>query len=377
MKIGCLQENLARGLAIVGRAVSSRSPLPVLNNILLATDEGQLKLSATDLEIGINCWVGAQVEEEGALTVPARLIIEFVNSLPPERIDIELVARIQTLNLKCARVEANIKGIDASEFPVVPSPQQDQKICLPGELMREMVSQVSFAAATDESRPVMGGVLTKLEDRHLTMVAADGFRLSVRQAELEEEAEKLSIIIPARALNELSRVLGTGEGETVEVTVTPEQNQVLFHVRNVDLVSQLIEGTYPAYEQILPGRYETQVRIDRLTFLSAVRRASIFARDAANLLRLQIQNGEQGGPGRITLVASAVELGDNVDQVDAMVEGKDMEIAFSSRYLADMLEVMDTSHIVMETTSPTSPAVFKPADSESFLHVIMPMHIAR
>ena len=165
MKVSCLQENLAKGLGIVGRAVSPRSTLPVLGNILLATDAGRLKLSATNLEVGINCWIGAKVEEDGATTVPARTLVDLVNALPPERVDMELVVRTQTLNLRAGRSESNIKGIDAQEFPIVPAPEGEGGIPIEPDVLRTAIQQVAFAAATDESRPILTGVLAKFEER--------------------------------------------------------------------------------------------------------------------------------------------------------------------------------------------------------------------
>ncbi|MBM4432050.1 MAG: DNA polymerase III subunit beta, partial [Chloroflexi bacterium] len=217
MRFSCLQENLAKGLAIVGRAVATRSTLPVLSNVLMATDEGRLKLSATNLEVGINCWIGAKVEEDGATTVPARLLIDFVNSLPPERIDAQLVTRTQTLNLKCRNNEANIKGIDAQEFPLILALSEDAGIQLEAATLREMIGQVCFAAAVDESRPVLTGVLAEISGNRLTLAAADGFRLSVRHTQLPQAAAApASVIIPARALQELARV-GAEESEPIHM----------------------------------------------------------------------------------------------------------------------------------------------------------------
>jgi len=335
-------------LAIVGRAVATRATLPVLSNVLLATDQSRLKLSATNLEISINCWIGAKVEEEGSTTVPGRLITDFISSLPPEQVDMELIGATQTLNLRCARVQANIKGIAAEEFPLIPSFTGDYNIILDSSLLRDMIRQVTIAAATDEARPVMTGVLTKIADSAFTMAAADGFRLSVRTTALEAPPpEPLSIIIPARTLNELNRISGDEE-QPIEMTLTPQRNQVLFHLPDIDLISQLIEGTYPAYEQIVPKGYTTQTVIDTARFLHAIRVAAIFARDAANLLRLKI------APGKVTVMAATAEVGDNVEDLDAVVNGENIEIAFNAGYLMDVLGVINTNQVALETTTPTS-----------------------
>jgi DNA polymerase-3 subunit beta len=370
MKVSCLQENLAKGLATVGRAVATRSTLPVLSNVMLATDEGRLKLSATDLEIGINCWIGAQVEEEGAITVPARLLIDFVNSLPAERIDMELSVRTQELNLKCARYEANIKGIDAQEFPLIPTADDgDYQLTLEPSLLRQMINQVAFAAATDESRPILTGVLVKFDGPQLTMAAADGFRLSVRHARLEKETpEPVSVIIPARALAELARV-SSDEELPIGLSITSSRSQALFHLSNTDLVSQLIEGRFPDYNQIIPKHHDTQATVSTDEFLKACRTANIFARTEAHIIRLRVVDD------RMVITASSAEMGDNVSEVDAQVVGEPIEIAFNVRFLMDVLSVADAAQVVLEATTPSSPGVIRPVGTEDFVHVIMPMHV--
>jgi DNA polymerase-3 subunit beta len=379
MKVSCLQENLAKGLGIVGRAVASRSTLPVLSNVLLTTDNGHLKLSATNLEIGINCWVGAKIEEEGAITVPARLLVDFVNSLPPERIDLNLDEETQTLNLKCARIESNIKGIDAQEFPLVPTATEDEAaIKLEPESLRTMIEQVVFAAATDESRPILTGVLVQFKEDNLTMAAADGFRLSVKATVLNQDFDEMQeVIIPARALMELARISGEQE-QPVEVIITQSRKQILFHLEDIDLVSQLIEGKFPDYSQIIPSSFSTRSVLDTSNFLKAVRVSHLFARDSANIVKLEIiPSGDELMNGRITLMATSAELGDNVADIDASIEGDPIEIAFNAKYLIDVLSVVDSPQVVLETGAASSPGVLRPVGDEQFTHVIMPMHISR
>ena len=377
MRFSCLQENLAKGLTIVGRAVATRSTLPVLSNILMATDEGRLKLSATNLEVGINCWIGAKVEEDGATTVPARLLTDFVNSLPPERIDAQLVTRTQTMNLKCSNNEANIKGIDAQEFPLILALSEDTGIKLEAGTLREMIGQVCFAAAVDESRPVLTGVLAELAGTRLTMAAADGFRLSVRHTQLPQEAPvPASVIIPARALQELARV-SAEENEPIRMTIAPNRSQVFFRLTDIDLISQLVEGNFPDYKQIIPKSHSTHTVVDTAELLKAVKIASLFAREAANIVRLRITPGEQGMGGRLTVTATSADLGDNVSEINAAVEGQTIEIAFNAKYLQEVLAVIHTPQVSLQTSNPQSPGVLRPVGDESFVHVIMPMHIAK
>lgn len=378
MKISCLQENLAKGLSTVGRAVATRSTLPILSNILLESDEGRLRLAATNLEVGINCWIGARVEEEGRITVPARLLTEFVNSLPPGQIDMELSERTQTLNLKCARYEANIKGIDASEFPAVPTADSiggANSLHLAADTFRQMIEQVVFAAATDESRPILTGVLAQFHQGELTLAAADGFRLSVASADVGVDLdEATSVIIPARALAELGRISADQE-DPVDLIITPARNQILFHLTNIDLVSQLIEGNFPDYNQIIPKSHQARTLVSTEDLLKAVKVAFLFARDAANIIRLKIVSGNELTPGQMIVTGTSAEFGDNVSELDASVDGDAVEIAFNARYMIDALSVAGTAEVVLETSTASSPGVIRPVGGDDFLCVIMPMHI--
>ena len=377
MKVSCLQENLQKGLSIVARAVSSRSTLPVLNNILLATDQAGLKLSASDLTIGITTWIGAKVDEEGSTTVPAKLLVEFVNSLPPERIDMELQVRTQTLNLKCSRYESNIKGVDAQEFPILPTAEGEDRVLLQPETLRAIISQVAFAAATDESRIVLTGVLTQFDENGLTLAAADGFRLSMRKGTVTAgNAGVSAVVIPARALIELSRIIGDEE-EPVEVIITKNRNQALFHTSHTELVTQLVEGNYPNVLGLVPKTHNTRTVVGTVDLLKAVKLASFFAKDANNIVRMSVEPGSDLAPGRMVVSAASAEMGDQVGEVDAMVEGPPIEIAFNARYLADALSVMDSAQVAIETIAPEKPGVFRPVGSDEFVHVIMPMHLNR
>jgi DNA polymerase-3 subunit beta len=377
MKVSCLQENLSKGLGIVGRAVSPRSTLPVLGNVLLATDAGRLKLSATNLEVGINCWVGAKVEEEGATTVPARTFVDLVNALPPEQVDMELIVRTQTLNLRAGRSEANIKGIDAQEFPIVPVPEGEDGIPVEADVLRTAVSQVAFAAATDDSRPILTGVLAKFEDAQLTLAAADGFRLSVRTIPLPQPvSDPFSIIIPARALTELGRISGE-QKDPIIITVTPTRNQVLFQLTDIVLVSQLIDGNFPDYRQIIPRECTTHTVVDTAAFLKACKTALIFARDAAHITRVHVKPGSELTPGHIVVSATSAETGDDVSEFDASIEGEEIEIAFNVKYMIDLLSVVGAPQVALDTTTSSSPGVIRPVGDADYTHVIMPMHLGR
>lgn len=377
MKVSCLQENLAKGLATVSRAVASRSTLPVLGNILIATDQGRLKLAATNLELAVTCWIGAKVDEDGATTLPARILGDFVNSMPPDRIEMNLNVKTQTMHLKCARNDANIKGIDAQEFPIVPSLGDGKKISLEPDTLREMIEQTTFAAATDESRPVLTGVVAKFEKDKVTFGAADGFRLSVRHAPLSAAVEQpISVIIPAKALQEVARVSGDQE-DPIVIAVTENKSQVLFKFTNAEIVSKLIDGQFPDFTRIIPDSHTTRTTVTTAELQNAVKAASVFAREAMNTVRLQIAPANEMGGGKMTVTATSAESGDNVGDIDATVDGDAVEIAFNARYLADVLNVLRSPQVAIETSSSASPGVFKAVGRDDFVHVIMPMHIGK
>jgi DNA polymerase-3 subunit beta len=377
MKLSCLQENLSRGLGIVSRAVATRATLPITQNVLLSTDQSMLKLSATNLEIAITTWVGAMIEEEGAITVPARLLSEFVNSLPSDRIDLELPPDGGALQLTCGRAEARVHGTDASEFPPIPTVEDGVAAKIDPQVLRSAISRVTFAAATEESRPVLTGVEVKLEGQQFTLAAADGFRLAVQHGTLSQPVDsEIKVIVPARTLNELNRLLGDQE-EPVEIMMTPARGQVLFRVPGIELVSQLLQGSFPNYDQLIPKDYQTRAVFDLPTLLRATRTAAIFARDGSNIIRVQmVPDGDAGTPGKAIISARSEEVGDNQDEVDAeSLEGGEAKIAFNSRYLQDVLSVLERGKVALETKTPSSPGVFKPTDSDDYIHVVMPMFV--
>jgi DNA polymerase-3 subunit beta len=376
MKLSCIQENLAKGLSVVSRAVAARSTLPVLGNILLATDNGRLRLSATNLELGITCWIGAKIEEDGSTTIPAKTLVDLVNTLPPDKVDLSLVVRTQTVNLSCGRTHANLKGIDAQEFPILPLANLDDAIQLNVEDFHEMIEQVIFAAATDEARPMLTGVLAKIDGGEVTLAASDGFRLAVRHAHLSTPAARpVTAIIPARALAELARVI-TSE-EPVFMSLPEGRGQVIFHHGSVELVSQLIEGSFPEYTNIIPKRYATRTVMPTADFRKACRTSDVFAREAAHTARIKVKPGDDLTPGHVVIAASAAETGDNVAELDATVEGEAVEIAFNVKYLVDALNVIDTPNVALETNAPTSPGVIRPVGRDDYLCVVMPMHIGK
>ena len=377
MKVSCLQENLQRALAQVSRAVATKTALPVLSNVLISTNDGRLSIAATNLEIGITTVIDASVEEEGSVTVDARLLNEFVATLPNEPVTLTAESQRFQLTVQCGRDKAGINGLDADDFPVIPKLEGEAYVASADpQLLREMIAQVEFAAATDDSRPVLGGVLARFEERTLTLAAADGFRLAVRQGELTEPVpEQLDVIVPSRAMRELSRLIGD-QSDPVHLAITPNRSQLLVRIGDTEFLSRLIDGTFPDYRQIIPREFSSQLELGRDAFLNAVRRAGYFARDNNDVVRIEVHAGEEEFmPGTIEVSATAAERGSSQSFVDAKITGPETQVAFNSRYLADVLNVLRNSEVLLGCNGANQAGVVRAAGSEDYTHVIMPMVI--
>jgi DNA polymerase-3 subunit beta len=363
-----MQENLARGLSVVSRAVSSRSTLPVLANVLLKTEDAGLKLTATNLEIGITYWVPGKIDEDGAITIPAKLLTDLVSSLPPgDKVELELTAG-DTLHVTAGRFQTHIKGIDADEFPAIQTAGDRPTTRIAQNVLKRALAETAFAAASDEARPILTGVLARFEGDVLTLAAADNYRIAVKSMPILDAVPETSVVIPARALTELSRVLSDVD-DPVEVVLAGGRNQVLFHLDGVDLVSRLIDGQFPNYQQVMPQSHATRAVLDREELLRAVRPAALIAHESANIVKLQV-----GGDGETGITVSAnAEVGDHVGQVEAQVEGDGTSIAFNARYLADVLTNVLADQFALELNGPLSPGVLKPIGDDRYVHVVMPV----
>lgn len=373
MKVQVLQENLQRGLLIVGRAVATRSTLPITANVFLGTDKGLVKLAATDLDIAISAWVGARIEEEGATTVPARLLSDFISSLPPAEVSLSIPDRSRQLKIECARNESSVNTMDAEDFPRIATITDGTTVELDPKALRRAIERVEFAAASDDSRPVLTGVQVKTDGSRLTFASADGFRLAVADLHLPNPPEQqFEVIIPARALREVARLISESN-DPVEMRINPQRTQVLFALTDIELVAQLIQGTFPNYSQLIPTERSTRATVNVDEFKRETRIAAIFARDGSGIIRLQIQAGN-GGPGKLTVTARAEEIGDNVGDIDARVEGETSRIAFNSRYLTDVLNALQ-GEATLDMTSASSQGVFRQQGDGDYVHVVMPMFV--
>lgn len=378
MRLTCQQEDLHRGLAAVSRAVPARSVLPITGHILLEADgDSGVTLSATDAEtIAITYRIPATVGEPGAITMPSRLVSDFVATLPREEITLTVAERSRQVHLTCARNEAAIGGMDADDFPPIPTVDRDTTVRVAPDRLRTALEQVVFAAATDDSRPVLTGVHVDIADGRARFAAADGFRLAVHTLELPGTTTDRAAIVPARALQELVRLLGDAKADRdVAVTLNAAGTQVLFDLDHATLSAQLIQGTFPNYEQLIPAGHGTRTEVAVADFIRETRIASIFARDGSGIVRLIATPGEGGAPGSLQVNASAEEIGNNEGEMDAVVQGEEARIAFNSRYLLEVLQVLDCDRVAIETSSPSAPGVLRPVGDDTYVHVVMPMFV--
>ena len=376
MKVQVLQENLIKALNTACRLISAKAQLPVLANILIATEENRLKIASTNLEMGATIWIGAKIEKEGAITLPSRILQEFISSLPAEKIDLEVKENIASLT--CGLNKALFNGIAASEFPVLPKSEK-KVFVFPGPIFLEAISQVAFASASDEGRPILTGVSVKTDGKLLTFAATDGYRLSVKKIELEkvaiEESKKekvKSLVIPAKSLIEVGRILTEQqkqEKNLVEMGLTKDENQAVFTFPDIELSTRLLEGEFPDYEKIIPTEYTSKIFLDKEELNQAVKIASIFARDSANIVRLKFTEG------KLTISANSPQVGENTSEIGAKIEGEGGEIAFNYRFLLDFLNSVTAGEVVFEMTGPLNPGVFKVKDDPSLIHIIMPVRL--
>jgi DNA polymerase III subunit beta len=370
MKVTCRPAVLGQALQVVSRAISSRTTLPILNNILIETTSEGLALTATNLEIGIRKVVPAEVAMEGSTTAPARLLTDFVGTLPDQDLELSLDGATQSLGLRCARFDTHIKCIEAEEFPPGPRPDEGDRLEVPLDELIKAVEQTQMAASTDEARPVLTGVLVHIEGGNLTLAATDGHRLAVRKLPAQGSADlEASLIVPARALAELARVL-KGEPGRVELIISKARNQIFFKAGNSELTSRLIDGKYPNYAQVIPSKSSTTVRVNTAELTQTVRSVSLFARDSANVIRVKAQSGA------VILSATTNEVGDSRAEMPADVEGSEIQIAFNARYVLDALGVIGEDEVELLFDGPLSPGLLRPPGKEHYLYVIMPVRVA-
>ncbi len=364
MKISCLQENLNKGVTTVSRLVSIKGTLEILSHILISTENGRLKLSATNLEMGINYKVGAKIEKEGSITVPAKLFSELISQLPLGKIDLE--EKDETLYAKIDGFNSQIKGLSSEEFPLIPKIKEKKIISVTAGELKDAIQMVFFSAAPDETRPVLSGIYFKVEKLKIYLASTDSYRLSEKIINLKEKETSIKeIIIPAKTMIELSRVLDDPE-KIVNIYIN--ETQIMFETDDFEITSRLIEGKFPDYKQIIPTGAETKAVLDKDKFLSVIKVASLFSRDTAGSITLNFST-----KGKIEVIASGSQYGETDSTCDAEVTGKDSDIIFNSKYILDVLNNLPSGNITLEISGKLNPGVLKKEGDKDYTYVIMPL----
>lgn len=376
MKALVLQSNFLHALNAISRIVSTRTTLPVLGNVLIDTTGGKLSFSATDLEIAMTAKTAGKVEDEGKITIPARLLIDFVTNNSDENIEMKL--KDLTLGLKSQHYEANIKGITAEEFPTIPKAPKSKFCSIKSDNLLDALKKVVMACANDDTRPVLAGVYMKFDSKSLILAATDSYRLAEKKLDLPEEVEKKEIIVPARAMNELLRLLSGEKSGNVDIVV--DENQVFFLIGDIQIVSRLIEGAFPNYEQIIPKELKISVKSNLAETMAAIKMSALFAKDIANNIKLKINKNssdQKGGTetGMLKISSTAKEIGDTTSQIKADVSGGNVEIAFNARYLLDVLSVLPADEVSMGFNDDSSPGVISTKKDKTYIYLVMPLKI--
>lgn len=368
MKLSILQQDLLPVLSAVSRSVGVRSTLPVLGNILLSGEGTKLKVAATNLEVGVIKYVSAEVTEVGEITVPSKTLVEIIQALDPAKVEIETQSDI--LSLSSGKFKASVNGISSSEFPVIPVPE-GTGVEFKAEILKGC-QEILFASAVDEGRPILTGILTEVSSGKIDFVATDGFRLAHRQIKLEDSKVSFKSLIPRRTFEEVLRVIGEdiGGDENVEISTAAGQNQIVFRAGLTVVSSRLIEGNFPAWEKIIPTDIKARGVVERVDLLSAVKLASVFAKNESNVVTVKVEKD------KLSIASEAKELGSQQNEVEAQIEGETLEIAFNARFLLDALQATNSTQLMMEFSGPLSPTLIKPVGIEGLEYIIMPVRLS-
>lgn len=367
MHITCEQQQLAKGVQVVQRAISSRTTMPILGNILLETAKDKIKLAATDLELGIQTEVPATIKQGGAITLSAKILADIVSNLAEAPVEIKAGGNGSTAEIRCESAEFEIPGVPATDFPLIPDPDATVVATVDAALLRTMVRQTVFAVSTDDTRPFLTGVFLNMDGETLRFVATDGGRLALRSTELARGAEqKFGVIVPAKTMQELARALGSSGGECA---VALAENHLVFTLPEIRLVSRLITGQFPNYQQVIPQSHKQRLQLNTERFLRAIRRAHITARDSANVVRLSATDDE------LTVTSNTPEVGKTTERVPVRAEGETVPVAFNARYLIDCLSILETDELVFELSGPLTPGAIRPTGQQEYVYVLAPVRV--
>lgn len=361
MKLQVTQENLAKALNTVAKVASGRSTLPILSNVLIKTAGTRLSIAATNLDIAITCLVGSKIGQEGSITVPARLMQDFVSSLPAGVIDLQLTDN--KLNITTEKYQSVINGVAAEEFPVMPAITKGTKWSINGKVLKEGLQQVVVACSNDEARPVLTGVYFHTAGGKLQIVATDSYRLAEKT--LTKTSNDINLLVPGSAMQDLLRILADYDDD---VQVTSDDQQVLFKVGDIELVTRLIEGNYPDYKKLIPTKFATTATLKRSDFLNIAKVSSLFARESAGSIKLEVSEASK----QVSIRSVASQLGENTASADCVAKGED-DITLNSRYLIDGLNTLSQDEVTFGFNGKLEPCVVKASKGDDYIHIIMPL----
>lgn len=366
MRFLCPQKVLMQGISIVQKSVSTKTTLPILKGICLEAAANKLKLVGTDLEIGIENSIEVEVLDEGSAVIDARLLGEIVRKLPDSEVEVTLLDNNQ-IKIKCENSEFNILSLSATDFPELPTIEEEDAYTIPQDLFRNMIRQTVFSTSQDESRPILTGVLMEIEGGVLNMVALDGYRLALRKGKIESPYN-YKVVIPGKTLNEVSRVMNVDEDDPIHIVIT--ENHTLFTIGNTRLISRLLEGEFINYKQILPKEYKSRVKINTKSLLNSIERASLLAKEGKNnLVKFMIKD-------EVITITSNSELGKVHEEISINLEGADLEIAFNSKYFIDALKAIDDEEVYLNFTTNISPGIIKPVNNDNYVYLVLPVRVA-
>lgn len=373
MKISGLQENLKQGLFVVNHIANKNINLPILNNVLISALDGKIKLTSTNLEVGIVYVVRGKIEKEGSFTVDSKIISDYINLLPNKKVDV--VLNEDVLGVDCENYKTKMKGLSAEEFPLIPVVERNDEYVVNADDFKKALSQVVFAASNSETRVELSGALFVFKGGEMIIAATDSYRLAEKKIKLQKGGkEEKKVIVPARTLQELGRILsGLSDGSLGEdadkLSFYLSENQILFVYGGMELVSRLIEGQYPDYEQIIPTQSKTKTIVEKGELVKAVKAASLFSKTGINDINLDFPAGKN----KVVVSSASGQTGENITEIDSTVEGEDNGVVVNHRYLLDGLNNIDSQNVRVEIVDGNTPCVLRPEKEKDYLYIIMPI----
>lgn len=365
MKVICTHENLKKGLSLASRISGGNLTLPILNNVLITTDNGQLKISSTNLEVAVNTWIRCKIEEEGGIVVPSKTLSELVNNLPSE--NIELRTEDMQLFIESGTFKTKVRGLSPDDFPLIPQIEQQNAGEISADELKTSLSQVAFATAYSETQPEISGVLMNFGDKELTLVATDRYRLAEKKLKISGSVENRQIIMPNRSVQELQKVIAGAIGGTVQLFFG--QNQVMFKTEDAEIISRLIDGQYPDYRQIVPSEFKTEISCQTSDLVAAMRTAGIFTQAGNNV------NLVFSAPGTFAINSASTDIGESNVDIPASVEGSDGSVIFNHRYVLDSLSAIGTERVRIRVIDSNAPAIIDSPELPNYMYLVMPIRI--